>query len=94
MDIGQRLSKEDSPTTVEEKKKMAAYPYRELVGSLMYLAQCTRPDLAYATAKLGQFSSNPGMPHWIAAKSAEISKRNARLQALFQEKQEAANCIL
>ena len=28
--------------------------YREIIGSLMYAAQCTRPDIAYAVSKLSQ----------------------------------------
>ena len=48
---------------------MRAYPYaRWLVGSLMYLAIATRPDISYAVGLLGHFSANPGLPHWKAAK--------------------------
>jgi hypothetical protein len=67
-DVSHHLSKQQSPTTEKERLEMLKYPYRELVGSIMYLAQCTRPDLAYAASKLGQFSSNPGMDHWVAGK--------------------------
>lgn len=41
--------------------------YRGVVGSLMYLAQCTRPDLAYAVGLLSQHLERPGMQHWEAA---------------------------
>ena len=30
----------------------------------MYLATCTRPDLAAAVSELSKFSSNPGVAHW------------------------------
>ena len=43
-------------------------PYREAVGSLMYLAIATRPDIAYAVGVLARFSSNPGLAHWAAVK--------------------------
>ncbi|PAV24101.1 Retrovirus-related Pol poly from transposon TNT 1-94 [Pyrrhoderma noxium] len=46
---------------------MYDYPYAQLVGSLMYLAICTRPDISFAVGKLGQFSSNPGIAYWKAA---------------------------
>ena len=56
-----QLSKEQCPTSEEEQIKMYNYPYAQLVGSLMYLAICTRPDISFAVGKLGQFSSNPGI---------------------------------
>ena len=42
--------------------------YASLIGSLMYLAVATRPDIAYAVHRLGSFTSNPDMSHWMAAK--------------------------
>jgi hypothetical protein len=38
------------------------------LGSLMYLALGTRPDLAFAVGYLGRFSSDPRIPHWVAVK--------------------------
>jgi hypothetical protein len=46
---------------------MAAYPYCQLVGSLMYLAIATQPDIAHAVQHLSQFLANPGLAHWKAA---------------------------
>ncbi|CDF39894.1 unnamed protein product [Chondrus crispus] len=43
-------------------------PYREAVGSLMYLMVGTRPDLAYAIGKLSQHSANPCESHWAGVK--------------------------
>ena len=42
--------------------------YQRLVGSLLYLALCTRPDIAYATMALGQYNANPTRAHLLAAK--------------------------
>lgn len=45
-------------------------PYRQLVGSLMYLAVVTRPDLAYTVATLSRFLDSPTNKHWNAGKRA------------------------
>lgn len=42
--------------------------FQAIIGSLIYAAVGTQPDLAYATTCLTQFASNPGPEHWIAAK--------------------------
>ena len=42
--------------------------YQRLVGSLTYLAICTRPDIAYAAMALGQFSASPTRAHLACAK--------------------------
>lgn len=44
------------------------YPYRELVGSLMYLATSTRPDIANTVSRLSQFLNCFDKTHWTAAK--------------------------
>ena len=40
--------------------------YSQIIGSLMYLMNCTRPDKAYAISKLSRYTSNPGEDHWKA----------------------------
>ena len=40
--------------------------YSQIVGSLMYLAGATRPDISFAVSKLSRFNSNPGNDHWTA----------------------------
>lgn len=44
------------------------FPYQELIGSLMYLAICTRPDIAHAINYLSQFNTKYDSTHWSAAK--------------------------
>lgn len=44
------------------------YNYRQLIGCLMYLSVCTRPDISYACSQLSQFNNNFDKSHWIAAK--------------------------
>ena len=40
--------------------------YSQIIGSLMYLASATRPDISFAVSKLSRFMSNPGDDHWHA----------------------------
>src|SRR5436190_9749061 len=40
--------------------------YSQIIGSLMYLASATRPDISFAVSKLSRFVSNPGDDHWYA----------------------------
>uniref|UniRef100_A0A5S6QKH9 Reverse transcriptase Ty1/copia-type domain-containing protein n=1 Tax=Trichuris muris TaxID=70415 RepID=A0A5S6QKH9_TRIMR len=55
------------PLTVS-KEEMLRFPYQTLIGSLMYLAVATRPDIAYAVSSLSQFNTNYAEEHWKAAK--------------------------
>jgi transposase InsO family protein len=65
---GLKLSSDQCPQTAEEKAEMQNIPYINAVGSLLYLALLTRPDIAYAAGVLARFNSNPGMTHWKAVK--------------------------
>ena len=49
-------------------KDDASRPYAQLVGKLLYLANCTRPDIAAATSHLSRFMSKPTHSHWVQAK--------------------------
>ena len=68
MEPNSRLSSDNSPQTEAEKDSMRLIPYGTLVGVLLYLVTCTRPDLAFAVGMLGRYTKNPGMQHWEAAK--------------------------
>lgn len=68
MNTAVKLTKEMSPQTEEEAKQMAAVPYQEAVGCLMYLAQYTRPDMLFAVNQLSRYNTNPGPSHWQAVK--------------------------
>jgi hypothetical protein len=62
---GIQLSKQDSPK--ENPDRLLGAKYREVVGTLQYLATWTRPDIAHATHTLARHNSNPGPSHWKAA---------------------------
>ena len=62
------LHKGQSPQDDEERQRMANVPYRQIVGSLMWLASCTRPDLSQALGACARFCAYPGEEHWKALK--------------------------
>ena len=51
-----------------ENVKMHDVPYREVIGSLLFAARVTRPDIEFAVNKLSQFLTNHGEEHWQAVK--------------------------
>jgi hypothetical protein len=62
LDTGLQLDRDGEPLEADT-------PYNALVGSLLYLAMCTRPDIAHAVGMLSRFVSEPRANHWQAAKS-------------------------
>lgn len=56
-----------SMNSFEESDK-SNYPYRELIGSLMYLAIGTRPDIAHSVSVASRFLESPTVVHERAAK--------------------------
>ena len=63
MDLGTKLKKVE-----ESSEEDSSYPFREFIGSLMYLSVATRPDITYAVNYLSQFNNSNGREHWTAAK--------------------------
>ena len=58
----------DPSVLIRKSKGMAKdqLRYSQIIGSLMYLASATRPDIAFAVSKLSRFVSKPGDVHWHA----------------------------
>jgi hypothetical protein len=65
MTLGLHLNKDDCPDTLDKEQTCA---YQQLIGSLMYVACGTLPDIVYAVSTCAQFISNPGPCHMEAAK--------------------------
>ena len=61
-------SMRDSPSSPTDLACMRKVPYREAIGSLMYAAIATHPDIAFAVSTLSRFLENPGEAHWQAVK--------------------------
>ncbi|KAM6543936.1 hypothetical protein CsatB_008383 [Cannabis sativa] len=63
-----KLTSSQSPSTEEEINLMEKIPYTSIVGSIMYLMVCTRPDLCYSVSRVSKFMGKPGPEHWNATK--------------------------
>ena len=64
--VSRRLSLLNLDLIIPDNKILPSY--QRLVGSLTYLAICTRPDIAYAAMALGQFNTSPTRTHLACAK--------------------------
>ena len=51
----------------DEDEKVENWPFRELVGSLMWLSISTRPDIANAVRAVARYCTAPRAIHWKAA---------------------------
>lgn len=88
-----KSTKTMSSQNEEERKEMSNKPYRNLVGSLMYLATSTRiwllPHGHNAISLLSQFNENPGLNHWKAAKRVlRYLKGTKDMKLVFQKTRE------
>jgi hypothetical protein len=43
---------------------MSRVPYSSVVGNLMYVIVCTRPDIAHVVGVLSKYINNIGKEHW------------------------------
>jgi hypothetical protein len=57
-----------SPTSTPPDLPNLPLAYQALMGRLLFLSICTRPDIAYAVNRLTRFNSNPSPSHYAAAK--------------------------
>ena len=56
------------PQEVGEETLGLEVPYLGAIGALMYLANCTRPDIAFSVNLLAWYSSAPTLRHWNGVK--------------------------
>ena len=65
---GVKLSKTQSPTTAEDRKRMKVIPYALAIGSIKYAMLYTR-SIVYPTLILArEYNSDLGVDHWTAVK--------------------------
>ena len=65
---GVKLSKTQSPTKAEDRKRMKVIPYASVIGSINYVMLCTR-HIVYLTRSLARgYNSDLGVDHWTLVK--------------------------
>ncbi|KAI0983643.1 hypothetical protein GJ496_004660 [Pomphorhynchus laevis] len=57
--------------------------YQSIIGSLLYIAICTRPDISYAVGILSRFNISPNESHLSAAKQVMRYLRETKDLRLF-----------
>ena len=83
MQKGTKPTAKMSPTNEKEKIEMSTVPFKNAIGSLLYLAICTCTDIAYAVSSLAHYSSNPGREHWVLVKNVICYLMNTKEYGLF-----------
>jgi len=69
------------------------FPYRSLIGALLFLAKTTRPDIAFAVVKLAQFTNGFGSEHWLAAKKVLRYLKGTSNLGICYEKGDKPLCL-
>ena len=65
---GVKLSKTQSPTTAEDRKRMEVIPYALAICSIKHAILCTR-SIVYPTLILArEYNSDLGVDHWTVVK--------------------------
>ena len=58
-------------------------PYPSAIGALMYIANCTRPDIAFAVNLFARYSAAPTRRHWAGVKNIFRYLNSTRDLGLF-----------
>ena len=72
----------------------AGEPYRELLGSLMYVMLCVRPDVCYSVGYLGRFQQDSSTVHWNALKRAIRYLSSTKLSGLHYRRNAKAEPLV
>ena len=98
LDVNLDLSLKDCSDVVDP---VLQHRYRELIGSLMYLYQWTRPDLGFAVTFLSRYLHKPGQKHWEQARNVlrylkgtmDLGINYTRDVTRFQERKQKPNTL-
>lgn len=68
-----------------EKNVKEEFPYKQAIGSLLYVANSTRPDITYAVNLLCRKQSNYDQYDWLKAKRIfRYLKRTINLSLVYE----------
>ena len=67
--------------------------YQSAIGSLIYLASKTRPDIAFSVYKLARYCSKPSTDHWSAVKRLLRYIKGTSNYGLLFSKQCSDECV-
>ena len=81
--------KKDSfrPCEKDEELLGPKVPYLSAIGALMYLTNCTRPDIAFSVNFLARYSSAPTRRHWNGIKHILRYLRGTTDMGLFYSRE-------
>ena len=66
---GVKLSKTQSPTTTEDRKRMKVIPYASVIGYIWYAMLCTRTIVYLALSLAREYNFDLRVDHWTAVKN-------------------------
>ena len=82
------LDVEKDPFRPREKEEILGphVPYLSVIGTLMYLANSTRSDIAFVINLLARYSAEPTKRHWVRVKTILRYLNGTRDLGLFYSK--------
>ena len=84
------LSKNIQLDNIDTQAEDLNMPYTKAIGSLMYVAFQTQPDIAFTVQHLSQYTSNPAQEHWTVVKQVLCYLKRTRDKRIVYKQAETA----
>lgn len=79
----------------EDEWDKSSVPYRQAIGTLLYLQNGTRPDISYAVNMLSRYQSNFTRKHWLAVvRVIRYLRGTTELGLVFNPRSENIDCYV
>ncbi|XP_065368776.1 uncharacterized protein LOC135961209 [Calliphora vicina] len=70
---------------IKSEEKVNA-PYREVIGRIMYIMLCSRPDMCYAISELSRYQESPTIVYWQGVKRlVRYLKSSLNMELLYKK---------